>query len=144
MRLLAIDPGDVHCGMALFHGDRGCQQAWELDPPGCLRYVRGSLEDGELDVLIIEKFVLYPWKAQEQAYSQMLTCQLIGALKAAWAWWGGECELVEQGATIKKPTVGVLRSRKVASKAKQSKAGGHAFDAELHGYYYLLKGKDQT
>lgn len=140
MRVLAIDPGDVHCGMATFL-DGQCTSTWEDTPADCLGYVRSVLEGECLDVLVVEEFRLYPWKAQQQAYSQMLTCQLIGGIKAAWSWFGsGSCKLVEQSATIKKPTVGILRARGIKSKAKQSKAGGHALDAELHGYYYVLKG----
>lgn len=42
-------------------------------------------------------------------------------------------------ADIKKPTTGILRHKGIKSTASQLKAGGHCKDAELHGYYHILK-----
>lgn len=147
MKLLAIDPGGVHVGLAAF-GDDGCQTAWELTPPTALLELRRQLMGG-LDVLVIEEFRLYPWLAQTLSYSDFPTVQLIGAMKMLWATGGGEvweevgadpvCQLVMQPATIKDPTRNVLRGRQIKSVAKTSKAGGHAADAELHGWHYLLR-----
>jgi hypothetical protein len=66
---------------------------------------------------------------------------------------GGSCEdpqnrpqavvVVGQMADIKKPTTGILRSKKIKSVGKKAKAenvgwGVHCIDAELHGWYYIL------
>ena len=138
IRVLAIDPGDVHVGMAYFEDPR-CLEAWEYAPDQALDYVRDMLRCGRIDTLVIEEFRLYPWRARAQAFSQMLTCEMIGALKIAWRWYGVDngIELAVQSAQIKEPTSNILRARKVPSVAKRSRAGGHAFDAELHGHYYL-------
>lgn len=150
MRILAIDPGGVHVGMATFE-DGGCTRAWEEAPANSLDYVRRALAAGEVDVLIIEEFRLYPWLAQTMSYSDFPTVQLIGAIKFLWATCGatvfdGEkttCELVMQAATIKDPTRNVLRGRGIKSQAKKSKAGGHAADAELHGWHWMLRWQER-
>lgn len=150
MKLLAIDPGHVHVGMALFE-DGVCTNAWEMTPVVALEYVRVNLAEQLLDVLVIEEFRLYPWMAKQQSFDDLPTVQLIGALKYLWATCGatvfhrqgedGEqtCVLAMQPATIKEPTRNVLRGRKIKSLAKKLKVGGHAADAELHGYHYVLR-----
>lgn len=137
-RVLAIDPGDVHVGMAYFE-DPLCLEAWEYGPDEALDYVRGVLENQFIDVLVVEEFRLYPWRAQAQAFSQMLTCEMIGALKLAHRLWGATngVGLEIQSAQIKEPTTNILRARGVKSVAKSAHAGLHAFDAECHGHYYL-------
>lgn len=151
--LLAIDPGDVHVGMALFEGDR-CIAAWEVDPDECVRYVASGLtghQEPSIDTLVVEKFVLYPWMAQQQSFSEFHTVELIGVLKYIHraaanlaAKDGKEPPVLElQPATIKDPTRNILRGKGVVSVAKRDKAGNHAADAELHGYYYLLRETEQ-
>lgn len=153
-RILAVDPGGVHVGMAEF-GDDGCTRAWELTPAEAPGYVREAILDPRdpIDVLVIEEFRLYPWLAAQQTYSDFPTVQLIGALKLVWAtgggqWWGAEGGelpiLAMQPATIKDPTRSVLRGRGIKSVAKKLKAGGHAADAELHGWHYILREEDRV
>lgn len=146
MKLLAIDPGGKHVGMAWFE-DQECVAVREETPAGAIDETRRQLLTGT-DVLVIEEFRLYPWLAQQQSYSDFPTVQLIGALKLLWATnggrdWDGErpvCTLAMQPATIKAPTRNVLRGRKIKSVAKREKAGGHCADAELHGHFYVLRG----
>lgn len=174
--LLAIDPGDVHVGMALFTKDRTdqdtgygpwrCRTAYERGWADGLDEVAMLMIDGLLDHLVVERFQLYPDLAQEQAGSDMLTSQWIGA--ATWLVHANEDHLLRhrkardlakrldcdptglgcsirirhveyalQQAAIKKPITGVLRARKIASMARRNKTGGHAQDAELHGYKRL-------
>lgn len=148
-KMLAIDPGGVHVGMAWFH-DEACFHAEEMTPAGCIAEVQRQLSQGLLDVLVIEKFQLYPWMAQNQAFSEFPTVELIGALKLLWATCGGEvwdddpgdrrtALLVMQGANIKDPTRRILRAKGVKSVAKKLGAGGHAADAELHGYHHVMR-----
>lgn len=144
MNVLAIDPGDAHIGMAEFEEGR-CVQAWEEDPASGLRHVQNVMLSGWLDALVVEAFVLYPWKAREQAFSQLLTSQYIGALKLMWAT-GGTIDLtgvippfkwIQQGADIKKPMFAQLRARKIPMLSADV-TGQHAKDAEAHGYYFLF------
>lgn len=91
MRLLAVDPGDVHVGLALFtygpddDGDDAadCERAWETDPETAIDYIASSMLNYEIDVLVVEEFRLYPDKAKQLTGSTMGTCELIGQIK--WA-----------------------------------------------------------
>jgi hypothetical protein len=135
MKLLAVDPGGKHVGLALFT-DETCIKAWEETPADAIIFIREEV--AELDVLVIEEFRLYPWMLDNQAWSDLPTCQLIGVLKYLHAVHGdASVKLVMQAATIKKPTARILRARRIVSQAKRSRAGGHAYDAELHGWHYL-------
>jgi hypothetical protein len=143
-RILAIDPGDEHCGMAYFREGK-CQWVAETDPHECEEVTKSHLDEG-LEALVVEAFRLYPEQAKTQIWSDFPTVQLIGVLKylhrqsvAA----GGTSVLAVQGADIKKPTRRILRAKKIRSVAKQNKAGGHAADAELHGHHYWLKRASQ-
>lgn len=148
MKVLAIDPGGTHVGMALMDTDEiRCERAWEETPATALEYLRVHLAAGDVDVLVIEEFRLYPWLAQTLSYSDFPTVQIIGAMKWLWATCGatvfhGEkmpCQLKMQPATIKDPTRNLLRGRGIKSTAKKAKAGGHAADAELHGWHCMLR-----
>lgn len=187
MKLLAVDPGDTHVGVAFFEtddpdpwtGEGGekweCIDAQEWKPMDFADAVAETLIAGEIETLVIERFRLYGDKAQEQTGSEFETAQLIGILKylvrinnmhverhrhadqigsgeiLSCEQRGGTCQdgtpfrhvtLALQMADIKKPTVGILRKRGVKSVAKRERAGGHAYDAELHGWYYILKGSE--
>lgn len=157
VQMVAIDPGDVHVGVAGF-GREGCKWAVEMTPAQCLVYVREALLAAELVVVVIEEFRLYSWMAEKQSWSDFPTAQLIGALKAAVSWFGGPWDeegeawgygrtkdaiYVMQPASIKKPTMAQLQARKIKSVAKAGKAGGHAEDAELHGWHWLMKARER-
>lgn len=152
-RVLGIDPGGVHIGLAEFvespKTDQGwaCERAWEETWWGGLEAVEEMLP--RLDVVAMEIFRLYPDKANEQTGSEMETSQFIGAVKLLvqqhnrtldlMGASGLAVELVMQPASIQEPMKSVLRSRKIKSTAKGSKAGGHALSAELHGWYFLTQ-----
>lgn len=139
-RVMAIDPGDAHVGMALFH-DGVCGWVDELEPWSCLLLLRDNLLDQQLDVIVIESFQLYADKAMQQTGSSMPTAELIGGIKATVAWFGPEVQIEMQPATIKRPTLRIMKGRKYKRRALVEKAGGHASDAELHGYYYTQNNK---
>lgn len=142
-RMLAVDPGAVHCGMALFVGDR-CVDAYERPPAECLLLVREWMEQDALDVLLVEDFQLYRDKTDQQVGSRMETVRVIGALEFIHAWWGtNKVELKEYPASIQKPTLAILKAKKVPSTAKRLGAGTHAKSAELHGWHHLLQQKQQ-
>lgn len=98
---------------------------------------------GAVDVLVVEEFRLYEDKAAVQIGSTMPTCEVIGVIKYLWRTVPGEAvDLVLQGAGIKEGCQKILRRKGVVSLAKSRKAGGHAYDAELHGQYYLHRLKE--
>jgi hypothetical protein len=160
--LLSIDPGEVHCGVALFVGE-SCVDCWEMAPHALFRFLETALRCKWLGTLVVEQFRLYPWMAEQQAFSELLTVQYIGVIKWLWALFGalGDsedlvkdgkrvaqalewCTYVENPATIKNPTRSILKARKIPQVSRRLKAGGHAADAELHGHYYLMYQRGQV
>lgn len=76
---------------------------------------------------------MFPDKAGAQAYDNMQTSQMIGALK--WIALQHSVQVVEQPAGDKKPIRAQLRGRGI----KQRGSGVHARDAELHLLGFILK-----
>lgn len=149
MRILAIDPGEVHVGMAYGEGaDDGSEfdivKVWEATPLDAVVEVREWLEE-EIDYLSVEDYRLYPDKMQAQGFSQLRTVRLIGVFE----YLAGEA--VKRGSRVtyyevlaanyKKATLGMLRRLEIPSLAKQEKRGGHAFDAETLAWHTYLKHK---
>lgn len=135
--VVAIDPGDVHCGMAI--GVDRVEAAWECAPWEAIQFVKDWLAGGGGEALVVEGFWLYPDKAMSQVGGQLKTVELIGVLRYLHAVGGEGVNWAEQQASIKVPTRSILSARKIKSVAKASKAGGHAADAELHWHYYNNK-----
>lgn len=130
--LLAVDPGDVHCGVAKFRvlspadpinrtgrWQAVCEVASEFDPPNLVRMfesfawpdeVADELRPDDIDLFIVEEFRLYPWMARQQGYSDFKTPRLIGKLEYLVGKSGRR--LYMQGASVKKQAV--ARARRVA------------------------------
>lgn len=130
MLMVAVDPGDVHCGWAVF-GDEGCVAAGEYSPEELLDW----LWTADVDVLVVEGFRLYPKGAGAQSWSSFRVVEVIGALGELARRRG--IPVVVQPALVKKPTSSILRAtgKRLLSRGK----GGHAKDAEVHGWAYLMK-----
>lgn len=148
-RLLAIDPGTRHCGMAVFHLDKAIITAgtgaipWVLDqtldapPLGCLDFVQSWLREGGVGQLVVEGYQLYPNMMQQQGLSRMGTPEIIGALKYIYfntigrnVW---ECRFNEQGASIKSPGRRYMDENKI----EEVGTNPHKRDAEAHGWYRI-------
>lgn len=129
----AIDPGDVHVGVAMFRGYH-CLWAKEFTPEEILQYLSSRLKGSE--VLVVERFQLYPHLAQTQAGSDMKTSQLIGALRLLACQQG--VPVVIQQAALKTPAESMIRKRKITRQSLGK--GDHAKDAETHGYAYIFRG----
>lgn len=84
---IAIDPGDVHAGMAFFADDDAlehgqyCYYACEVTPEQCTDIVAEMVVAGRVHTLIFERFRLYGDKSEMQKGSEFLTSQMIGVLK---------------------------------------------------------------
>lgn len=145
-RMISIDPGGVHVGVAEFESKQGwpyCSDAYEKKP-GVARLQLADRITG-LDIVVWERFTLDPRLVKEQTGSEMPTCELIGVIKClvenenarrapgrqvAW-------QAVQRDA--KTPAASWCRSRGIKSVAKKNGAGGHAKDAELIGWAYLIQ-----
>lgn len=87
--LIAVDPGDVHVGVAYFvrdpdspHGWR-CDDTQELTPEGFADGLAETFidQDDDWEFLVYEKFRLYEDKAVEQTGSEFPTAKLIGVIE---------------------------------------------------------------
>lgn len=133
LRRVAIDPGEIHCGVALFLGTT-CYDCYEVKPTQLVENVEMWLYGvPTVDELIVESFHLYPGKAHEQSFSQMFTCEVIGVLR--WLAWRGGVPFITQPASIKKPTSAILRAKGI--RLKSIGKGQHVTDAEWHGWYRI-------
>lgn len=102
MRILGVDPGDVHNGVALFEADvQGSvlRRLWTRSWSAPTLY--GYLESCDKAEVVCESFHLYPELAREQGYSTFPTVRRIGAIEYI-------CDrrnlrLTMQNATVKKP-----------------------------------------
>lgn len=144
--ILSIDPGDRHVGMAMFR-DRipkpTCLWAAEVTPVECMLLVRDWVEDSVLDLIVVEEYRLYPWELDSQAWSDLPTARMIGAIQAiAWLWNEDRPVPIHMvPASAKDPMRAQLRPRKIELhyvKGPDGKRSGHADDAQLHGWHYLL------
>lgn len=90
-RLLAVDPGDVHVGVAFFEcvGDPSVDENWECvdtletDPVTFEDSLLETLSSGEVDILVAEEFELYESRALAQTGSPMRTAQMLGVIRYA-------------------------------------------------------------
>lgn len=136
--VLAIDPGDKHVGWASWQREGNHRNAGEVtagEPTWALLDRIWTETGTENTVLVIEEFRLYPDKAPSLSYSRLDTSELIGALKMLARL--HQVPWVEQGASIKKPTKRMAKSRAITLGA--AAAGPHAADAELHLLHFLMK-----
>lgn len=142
--ILAIDPGEIHCGVAEFRFKQ-CTWASEMTPD--LLYAsmrRRARERGyrrTYELVVIEEFRLYPWVMQQQGFSRIETVEVIGILKYLCGRW--HVPVVMQGASVKKITEGQLRARGVTLRSVTERKGGHAKDAELHGWHWILRNEEK-
>ena len=134
MRFASFDPGDVHVGVALFEKGE-CTYCKEHTPTSSLEWLTARLKEG-LDYVVIERFQLYPNKASAQHGSDMLTSQLIGAMRLLSCQHG--TPVIQQQAALKKPTENLIIRR--AIERRSNNEGGHARDAETHGYAFIWRG----
>lgn len=138
MNVLAIDPGGT-TGMAVINLVTGEFKGWQVEggavPAIVASLVRG--EQGRVDVVVVEKFVGYPWEIEALLWSEFPESQLIGAIK--WICKSAEPEVrcVEQGADIKNTAEKILEKMGMKLLAK----GRHARDAELHLRYWCAKNR---
>ncbi len=151
-RLCAIDPGDVHVGVAEFiesDDDWECVQAYEMGWEGAIDRVASFLVGGQLDVLVVESFRLYADEAKAQIGSEMQTAQCIGAIRYLHAKAANRqrqqgaivTELAMQPASIQKATRAILKAKGVLS---ESNGNPHALSAELHGWHWILRHEGNT
>ena len=150
-RMWSIDPGTKYVGLACWSRS-AVSSAWHVDsvatltPDEFLVQFANEMLAGTLQHVVYERFIVEAARAPMLAGDELEVVQMIGALKWIFKqcstnndWPGYTPVLVGQTNKIKKPTAGLLRMRGIKSMARKTKQpGDHAFDAELHGYHYLI------
>lgn len=135
-RLLAVDPGSVHCGMAWFDVDRsgwGCYETRKVGPVECLEAVQEwcSSRPG---VLVVEEFRLYPWALQQQGFSALGVVEVIGALRwVHFERFRTTVQLEMQGAFVKERGERYMALHGIEHQGTNQ----HMRDAEAHGWYRI-------
>lgn len=143
LHIVAVDPGDVHHGIAVFREDRNTEYGWtcilatELRGSDIWPFLEQNLGEYRPEAIIVERFTLYPHISAALTGKEMLTSETIGALSQMCRDRG--IPMVKQPAAWQQPTLGVLRSKKILSTAKRDRSGSHALSAELHGWAYLMR-----
>jgi len=132
--LLAIDPGET-TGYAVLRLEPlvNSQHMPVLLEHGVLSKWRGITELLNVyrpKVIVMEKFLLYPWAAKEQAFSDMAPVQVIGVV---------EYLAEERALPVIQQAAAVGKAVKVSSDLDLRSAvrSRHAIDAVCHGIAYL-------
>lgn len=134
MRAMSIDPGAVHCGVAMWiqqgSGKWLCGWAVEVPPDRCVDMVEEACRRGQVDLVALEGFWLRPgFDALRQAGSRLETVEVIGAIRHTCRRTGMTLKVVANGQdAIRKK----LNSR--GYKWAAHGHGDHAHDAEAVGY----------
>lgn len=143
--IVAIDPGEVHCGVAVSHDTGKVKKpksaSWvdTYTPDQLFDFLVDNLRQAQkganpVELVIFEGYRLYPWLLEQQAWSPVPTAEVIGTIK--WLCKANDTPIKEQLPPIKKP---------IATVAPQLgwtwKEGGtqHSLDAEYHLAYHQLR-----
>jgi hypothetical protein len=137
VKVLAIDPGDKHVGVASLN-DGAFEWAVEMAPAELMERLLYSRPP---DVLVVESYALDPARAKAQSGSAMRTPELIGAIKTL-----GEIKgfrVVEQqpsvrGVCERSPFWKRICLEKGVDKIKSK----HARDALKHAIYFHFFAKE--
>lgn len=148
MRFVAVDPGDVHVGWAVFTDDnRGtrdwgawrCESAEEITPLDLLNRIISwsNPPRPEFNFAVVEEFRPYPTTIKALIGSDLPTARMIGWIELACHTSG--VVLHKQPAHILKATEEMTKRKLITLMSRGH--GGHAKDAELHGWYRVLQGE---
>lgn len=147
--VLAVDPGEVHVGVAEFSKGR-CAWTREFGPEQFYEFLEKVCALGSVrasGVVVVEEFRLYPGKAAAQSWSQLKTVEVIGTIRYITGYYG--VTMVEQGAHIKKVARARMGAQGVVNLAVEQRLGRHCADAVEHGWFYInhggsVKGDENT
>lgn len=161
-KAIYIDPGDRYIGVAVFTRDQvadtwDCTDAWTVDTHAegesaeqFIDFLWAGAMRGEWDIIGYEVWRLYEDKAQEQKGSEFLATQLIGQIKFVARkcmymnrWPRQPLELVRFLPDHKKPTAGIMKTRGIDFESRRRGTyGNHAWDAELQGFFDIVKNRN--
>src|SRR5690348_111747 len=131
---LSYDPGKT-TGWAKFADDGSAQEYGQVDLDDLLMHceiIKHNHQDDPVRALIVEDFVLFKHKAQQQTGSKMEAAQAIGILKALASAVG--CPFILQDPKIKK--IAAMQTQVFPTGAHKNT---HWVDAFNHGAYWLIE-----
>jgi RNase H-fold protein (predicted Holliday junction resolvase) len=126
---LAIDPGGKRTGWAYFDGEGKLVSQGIVDTGEDFKDLAKMLRNMSPTTIVMEKFRLYPFKSQAQAWSALREVQVAGAVKMFAEL--NTTEIVEQPANI----LGI--GFKFQGKTKPAHPADD-MSARAHGIYYLV------
>lgn len=156
--VLAVDPGDEHVGMAL-----GCRyfssdgEQYTLHAPGWRVYDTAEMTPDAfvswfrqykdmIDILALEKFILFPQLAKEQTGSEMQTSKLIGWLEWYVKYDAPHIEILEATSQVLQAPIPALLARigvewvsPPGPNISRGSTGDHQRSAETHWWHRLIK-----
>ncbi len=140
-RILAFDPGHT-TGFAVFEDQKilDCGEIDTTDMENAVLNVTDIFEPWKPDVVVIEDYRIYKWRAKHHVGSPMLTTRVIGCIETI-AIQRGIYKIYKQPAHIAK---GFCTDPKLKDWGFFLKGKKHANDAIRHGAYYLLFGPIQS
>lgn len=139
-RVLAFDPGHT-TGWAYFSFGK-LEEAGEIDTSNmetAVKEVDLLIGGYSPDIVVVEDYRVYRWRAKHHIGSELLTVQVIGCIQTI-AIQEQVQQIIKQPAHIAK---GFCSNEKLKEWGFYQTAEKHANDAVRHGCYYLLFGPIQ-
>jgi hypothetical protein len=134
--LLALDPGET-TGYCVFHklalAEAGQLNTTDIDV-GITR-LRDTLVRVRPNVIVLENYQVYSWKAKSHSWSSLHTPRLIGALEGYVTFMDPPPPLIKQMAQVAK---GFCTDEKLQEWGFYQRGQRHARDSIRHACYYLL------
>jgi len=137
-RVLAIDPGERHVGYVIMWGF-AVIEVNVLEPDPAVQWFWSMLDNAQLDHVVIEQWRNY---GEQVTWSECTTVEVIGAVKHKCLHRKIPC--VKQPALIKRPGFARMRAHGFEMPDMShipTDQRGHARDAVVHGYWWLLEQK---
>jgi hypothetical protein len=135
--ILCFDPGHT-TGFAVFRGLELIESGEIVTKPieTAVHHIEELMDEHDPDVVVMESYTVYKWKAKQHGGSEMLTTRVIGCIETF-------CVIKFIPQIIKQPAH-IAKGFCIDTRLKEwgfYKAGErHARDAIRHGCYFLLFG----
>lgn len=134
-RLLAIDPGET-TGWAFFV-DGAYERTGEVGPEDTMLGLVEVIQDLNPDIVVVEDYRIYGWKARSHVGSDLFTPRLIGAIELACAW--EDVPLYKQMAQTAKS---FCTNKKLKEWGFYNAGSPHVRDSVRHACYWLVFNKE--
>lgn len=132
-RLMSLDPGET-TGWAFFEGG-DLADSGETGPDDTMIETHDLIYDLEPDMLVIEDYKIYGWKANTHQWSSLFTPRLIGAIELTCILY--DIDIHKQMAQEAK---GFCTNKKLKQWNYYKTGKPHVRDAIRHGCYWLVFG----